>query len=79
MLKILTAPPEPYGFNSIWEFRLFLNIKNFQPKTLLPLAEICSGLSANFLKLCFDFKSAIKRISIYPIPPYVDKRVDKKI
>ena len=33
-----------------------------------------------FLKLCgFDFKSAIERVSINPILPYVDKGVDNKV
>ena len=38
------------------------------------------ALCTYFLKLCgFDFKSAIKRVSIYPVLPYVDKGVDKKV
>ena len=38
------------------------------------------ALHTYFLKLCgFDFKSAIKRVSIYPAISYVDKGVDKKV
>ena len=36
------------------------------------------ALRTYLLKLCgFDFESAIKRVSIYPVIPYVDKGVDK--
>ena len=38
------------------------------------------ALLTYFLKLCgFDFKSAIKRVSIYSVIPYVNKGVDKKV
>ena len=38
------------------------------------------ALCTYFLKLCgFDFESAIKRVSIYPVIPYVDKMVNKKV
>ena len=37
------------------------------------------ALCTYFLKTMFDFKSAIKRVSIYSVPPYVDKGIDEII